>query len=146
MKSVLLLKKARKMNSSKKPDGVAWDEENEAYIAKLLPYATSNSSPVINIPNVDAFKQKGWKKSPNNFRQNSKIFKIKSKPLLPLPPTQKRSILQNLNLNPSWGKVTTFMQGKNGENFLSLIAPSDWNKKHLGTFRLNGEYKWERQN
>ena len=47
------------MNSSKKPDGVAWDEENEAYIAKLLPYATSNSSPVISVPNVDAFKQKG---------------------------------------------------------------------------------------
>ena len=50
------------MNSSKKPDGVAWDEENEAYIAKLLPYATSNSSPVISVPNVDAFKQKGVEK------------------------------------------------------------------------------------
>jgi hypothetical protein len=25
------------MKSSKKPDNVAWDEENEEYIAKLLP-------------------------------------------------------------------------------------------------------------
>ena len=56
------------MNSSKKPDGVAWDEENEAYIAKLLPYATSNSSPVISIPNVDAFKQKGVEKVSKQFQ------------------------------------------------------------------------------
>ena len=30
------------------------------------------------------------------------------------------------------------------EPFLSLIEPNNWNKKHLGSFRLNGEYKWER--
>ena len=51
------------MKSSKKPDGVAWDEESQSYIAKLLPYATSNSSPVIHVPNVDAFKKKGVDKS-----------------------------------------------------------------------------------
>jgi hypothetical protein len=56
------------MKSSKKPDGVAWDEENQEYISKLLPYATSNSSPVISIPNVDAFKKKGVDKVSKQFQ------------------------------------------------------------------------------
>ena len=63
------------MKSTKKPDGVAWNEETQEYISKLLPYATSNSSPVIHIPNVDAFKQKGWKKCRNSSKQNWKTCK-----------------------------------------------------------------------
>jgi hypothetical protein len=43
----------------KKPDAVVWDETNESYIAKLLPYASSISGPIIEVPNVDAFKKKG---------------------------------------------------------------------------------------
>ena len=56
------------MKSSKKPDNVAWDEENEEYIAKLLPYAISNSSPVISIPNVDSFKKKGVDRVTKQFQ------------------------------------------------------------------------------
>ena len=43
----------------KKPDNVAWDEEKQAYISKLLPYANSLSGPIIDVPNVDHFKKKG---------------------------------------------------------------------------------------
>jgi len=46
----------------KKPDQVVWNEEQEEYIARLLPYASQASGPVIKIPNVDAFKQKGVEK------------------------------------------------------------------------------------
>ncbi len=56
------------MKSSKKPDSVAWDEESKEYIAKLLPYAISNNSPVINIPNVDSFKKKGVDKVSKQFQ------------------------------------------------------------------------------
>ena len=69
------------MKSAKKPDGVAWNEETQEYISKLLPYATSNSSPVINIPNVDAFKQKGVEKVLSNSRQNWKICRPELKNL-----------------------------------------------------------------
>jgi len=119
------------MNSSKKPDGVAWDEENEVYIAKLLPYATTNSSPVISIPNVDAFKQKGVEKVSKQFvslaADTQKVYSAKFK------------------FEPVVGESYHLYAGKDGENFLSLISPDSWNKEYLGTFRLNGEYKWERQ-
>jgi hypothetical protein len=27
-------------------------------------------------------------------------------------------------------------------NFLSLIGPQEWNKEHIGTFKLNSDKKW----
>ncbi|MFT5713611.1 MAG: hypothetical protein ACI9WT_000147, partial [Flavobacterium sp.] len=30
----------------------------------------------------------------------------------------------------------------NGVNFLSLIGPLEWNKEHIGTFKLNSDKKW----
>ena len=50
----------------KKPDAVVWDETQESYIAKLLPYASSLSGPIIEVPNVDAFKKKMNKKQFQN--------------------------------------------------------------------------------
>ena len=47
----------------KKPDSVVWDEATNAFVAKLLPYASSVSGPLIDIPNVDAFKRKGVEKA-----------------------------------------------------------------------------------
>jgi len=100
------------MKSSKKPDGVAWDEESKEYISKLLPYATSNSSPVISIPNVDAFKKKGVDKVSKNFKQNSLIYKIKLNHLLLWQQTLSRCILLSLNLNPLLVKAIIYMLAK----------------------------------
>jgi hypothetical protein len=69
------------MKSSKKPDNVVWDEESQEYISKLLPYADSNSSPVINIPNVDSFKKKGVDKVSKQFQAELEDLQNKSKAL-----------------------------------------------------------------
>ena len=64
----------------KKPDSVVWDETQENYIAKLLPYASSISGPIIEVPNVDAFKKKGVDKVSKQFQAelNDLQQKIKS--------------------------------------------------------------------
>ena len=54
---------------SKKPDQIVWDEEQGEYIARLLPYAAQASGPVIKIPNIDSFKQKGAEKVSKQFRK-----------------------------------------------------------------------------
>jgi Protein of unknown function (DUF2452) len=33
-------------------------------------------------------------------------------------------------------------RGDDGINFLSLISPQEWNKEHIGTFKLNSDKKW----
>ena len=50
-----------------KPDSVVWDDTQENYIAKLLPYASNISGPIIEVPNVDAFKKKGVDKKHGSY-------------------------------------------------------------------------------
>ena len=47
------------MKKKKKPDNIVWDENKEEYIARLLPYGSDTSSPVIDVPNVAGFKIEG---------------------------------------------------------------------------------------
>lgn len=133
------------MKSTKKPDGVAWSEETEAYIAKLLPYATSNSSPVIHVPNVDAFKKKGVDKVSKQFQAELHDLQNKIKSFVTLAADTQQVYSARFKFEPIVGERYHLYVGKDGENFLSLIAPANWDKEHLGTFRLNGEYKWVRE-
>jgi len=59
--------------------------------------------------------------APNNFKQNSKICKIKSNSLLLLLLTPRRFILQNLSLNPLSEKVIISMLGKMEKIFCRLF-------------------------
>ena len=133
------------MNSSKKPDGIAWDEDSKEYISKLLPYATSNSSPVISIPNVDAFKKKGVDKVSKQFQAELTDLQNKIKSFVTVASDTQKVYSAKFKFEPIVGERYHLYAGENGENFLSLIAPSDWKKEHLGSFRLNGDYKWERE-
>lgn len=133
------------MKSSKKPDGVAWDEESQSYIAKLLPYATSNSSPVIHVPNVDAFKKKGVDKVSKQFQAEFEDLQSKIKAFVNLASDTQQVYSAKFKFEPIVGERYHLYEGKGGEQFLSLISPDAWDKKHLGTFRLNGDYKWERE-
>ena len=131
------------MKSSKKPDSVAWDEESKEYIAKLLPYAISNNSPVINIPNVDSFKKKGVDKVSKQFQAELTDLREKIKSFVNLASDTQMVYSAKFKFEPIVGETYHLYEGTK-EPFLSLIEPKNWNKKHLGSFRLNGEYKWER--
>ena len=52
----------------KKSDSVVWDDSNNKYFAKILPYSSSLSGPIIKVPNVDAFKKRGVDKVSKLFR------------------------------------------------------------------------------
>lgn len=133
------------MKTAKKPDGVAWDEKSEVYISKLLPYATSNSSPVIHVPNVDAFKKKGVDKVTQQFQAELEDLQHKIKSFVDLASDTQMVYSAKFKFEPLVGETYHLYRDKKGENFLSLIAPKDWNKEHLGSYRLNSDYKWVRQ-
>jgi hypothetical protein len=50
----------------------------------------------------------------------------------------------HFKFEPIVGEIYHLYEGK-GKNFLSLVEPSEWKKQHLGSFRLNSDFKWERQ-
>ena len=62
---------------NRKSDNIVWDETQEKYIAKLLPYASQVNSPLIEVPNVDAFKKKGVDKVSKQF--NAELVDLKKK-------------------------------------------------------------------
>jgi len=46
------------------------------------------------------------------------------------------------SFEPIAGEVYHLYENKNGDNFLSLISPNEWNEKHIISVRLNSDYKW----
>jgi len=126
----------------KKPDSVAWDETTENYVSKILPYATSVSGPVIDVPNVNAFKKKGVEKASAVLQAEWNELQEKIKTFA----TQARHTQQVYNADfkfePVVGEVYYLYEGKENA-FLSLIPPTKWKQTFLGAFRLNSEYRWE---
>lgn len=43
---------------------------------------------------------------------------------------------------PVVGEIYHLYQGNDNKQFLSLIGPEEWNKEHLGAFKLNSDKKW----
>lgn len=126
----------------KKPDQVVWDQEQEDYIARLLPYATQANGPVIKIPNVDAFKQKGVEKVSKQLQTELDELQNKIKNFVKSASDTQKVYTAKFKFEPLVGEVYFLYQGEK-EEYLSLIPPNQWKKKFLGAFRLSSEYKWE---
>jgi hypothetical protein len=126
----------------KKPDQVVWDQEQEDYIARLLPYATQANGPVIKIPNVDAFKQKGVEKVSKQLQIELEELQNKIKNFVKSASDTQKVYTAKFKFEPLVGEVYFLYQGEK-EEYLSLIPPNQWKKKFLGAFRLSSEYKWE---
>jgi hypothetical protein len=43
---------------------------------------------------------------------------------------------------PVIGETYHMYLGDDGIEFLSLIAPNEWNKEFIGSFKLNSDKKW----
>lgn len=122
---------------------MVWDETHETYLAKLLPYASSLSGPIIEVPNVDAFKKKGVDKVSKQFQAELTDLQEKIKSFVSLAADTQQVYNAHFKFEPVVGETYYLYQGLNN-TFLSLIEPSQWKQEHLGTFRLNSDYKWER--
>jgi hypothetical protein len=46
------------------------------------------------------------------------------------------------SFEPVIGEIYHLYKDAEGINFLSLIGPTEWNKEHVGTFKLNSDKKW----
>ena len=128
---------------SKKPDQVVWDDDQKKYIARLLPFAAQTSGPVIKIPNVDAFKQKGVEKVSKQLQTELEELQNKIKDFVKSANDTQKVYAAKFKFEPLVGETYFLYEGKK-DRYLSLISPDQWNKKFIGAFRLSSEYKWER--
>jgi len=129
-------------NQTKKPDNIVWDEKTEKYNASLLPYGSSVSAPVIVLDDVGAFKQRGVGKVQKTF--NAKFEELVDEYNNLIDEVKLNSLIYNSNFSfePVIGEIYHLYQRNNGNYFLSLVSPNEWNQKFIVSVRLNSENKW----
>ncbi|MGA0432011.1 MAG: DUF2452 domain-containing protein [Flavobacteriaceae bacterium] len=126
----------------KKPDAVVWDETTQQYVAKLLPYASSNSGPIIELPNVDAFKQQGVQKASKMLKAEWDDLQSQLSQFVKMAQQTQRVYAAQYKFEPIVGETYYLYTGQKGD-FLSIIPPEQWNKELVARVRLRPDYKWE---
>jgi hypothetical protein len=137
-----LIVSLKKIVLKKKPDSVVWDEASDSYVAKLLPYASSVSGPLIEVPNVDAFKRKGVEKASKILSAELEELQQRIKDFVTQAGNTQRVYAATYKFEPIVGETYHLYEGESGD-FLSIIPPNQWRKTHVGSFRLTSDFKWE---
>jgi hypothetical protein len=132
------------MTNEKKPDNVVYNADTHEYDAYLKSYGTHVGAPVITSTDTTAWKNRSINKL--NHKIQTRFTEIKA---------QYESLIQEFEYNrlihkakfsfePVLGQHYHLYERKNGENFLSLIAPNECNFTSVGSFYLNADQIWEK--
>lgn len=125
----------------KKPDNVVYAEK-EGYNAHLLPYATSVGAPIIRVDDLVSWKSRGITNVNKEFENKFNELKLQYISLMQEFEWNEMVYSSKFSFEPVIGEIYHLYRDAAGALFLSLIAPNEWNKEHVGTFKLNSEKKW----
>ena len=126
---------------SKKTDNVVFSE-NEGYNASLLSYSTSVGAPVIRIDDVVSWKSRGISSVNKEFENKFNELKMQYENLMREFEWNELVYSAKFSFEPVIGEIYYLYANEDGTNSLSLISPLEWNKEHIGTFKLNSDKKW----
>ena len=120
---------------TKKPDNVA---DNPG----LLPYGTNVSAPSIKPTDLTTFKKNGLDKV-------TKVFDRRYKEIVEKAETLQKTFLitqtvyeSKYKFEPIIGEIYHLYEDSDGGYSLSIISPSEWNKKHVYSVVLNSDMTW----
>lgn len=131
--------------SDKKPDSVVWSPD-EGYSANRKAYPTTIGAPKFDLPNVPLFREISSKKMMAVFDQEVEEIKESINRLYEEYNTSIMVWESRISFEPIVGKIY-HLYNFNGQNTLSLISPSEWNRHDdfIGSFVLNSDNKWIKQ-
>lgn len=124
-----------------KPDNIVFSDEH-GYNASLLPYATSVGAPAIKAEDLAGWKSMGIHKVNKEFESKFNELKAQYQNLIEEFQWYELLYSARFSFEPIVGEIYHLYKDADGLNFLSLIAPKEWNKEHVGTFRLRSDKKW----
>lgn len=128
--------------STDKPDLVVWSEER-GYYAKELTYGSNIGAPKIELSNADSWKQTGVSNVNHYFQ--TKFQELKE---------LYHKYVQEFGWNdliyrhaeysfiPIVGHTYHLYERDNGQMFLSIIEPTAWQMRWVGSFQLDSSGKW----
>jgi hypothetical protein len=126
---------------SKIPDNVVYSVE-EGFNANILPYATNVGAPVIRVDDVVSWKSRGIDNVNKELGNKFNELRIQYQKLIEEYEWNELVYSAKFSFEPVIGEIYHLYRDANGVNFLSLIGPLEWNKEHIGTFKLNSDKKW----
>lgn len=124
-----------------RPDNVVFSDEN-GYNAGLLTYATNVGAPAIKMDDVVSWKSRGISNVNKEFENKFNELKMQYENLMEEYEWNELVYGARFSFEPVIGEIYHLYRGDDGINFLSLISPAEWNKEHIGTFKLNSGKKW----
>lgn len=124
-----------------RPDNIVFSEES-GYNASLMPYSTNVGAPVIKMDDVVSWKSRGISTVNKEFENKFNELKVQYQNLMAEYEWNELVYGARFSFEPVIGEIYHLYQGDDGVNFLSLIGPQEWNKEHIGTFKLNSDKKW----
>lgn len=124
-----------------RPDNIVFSEDH-GYNASLLPYGTNLGAPQIKMDDVVSWKSRGI--SAVNKELEHKFIELKMQYQRLMEEYEWNELVYNakFSFEPVIGEIYHLYRGSDGITILSLIAPNEWNREHIGTFRLNSDKKW----
>ena len=126
---------------NKKPDNIVYSED-KGYNASFLPYSTSVGAPIIRVDDIVSWKSRGITNVNKEFENKFKELKNQYESLMQEFEWNELVYNAKFAFEPVIGEIYHLYVSEEGNNFLSLISPHEWNKEHLGTFKLNSDKKW----
>ena len=126
---------------NKKPDNIVYSED-KGYNASFLPYSTSVGAPIIRVDDIVSWKSRGITNVNKEFENKFKELKNQYESLMQEFEWNELVYSAKFAFEPVIGEIYHLYVSEEGNNFLSLISPQEWNKEHLGTFKLNSDKKW----
>ncbi len=124
-----------------RPDNIVFSED-QGYHANLLPYSTNVGAPIIKVDDVVSWKSRGISNVNKEFENKFNELKLQYQALMEEYEWNELVYQSKFSFEPVIGEIYHLYRGEDGGNFLSLIGPQEWNKEHIGTFKLNSERKW----
>jgi hypothetical protein len=127
--------------SGKIPDNVVHSDES-GYNASLLPYSTNVGAPSIRIDDIVSWKSRGISNVNKEFENKFNELREQYENMMREYECNELVYNSKFSFEPIVGETYHLYKGSDGVNFLSLISPNEWNRDHIGTFKLNSDKKW----
>lgn len=130
--------------TKKKPDQVVYNEEKKRYDAALTPYATNLGAPAIVTDDVTTWKNSNISKVNHQFKTEYEELKAQYEKMIEQFEYNNLIYSAKFSFEPIVGAIYHLYRSKNGEPFLSLIAPEECTWDFVGTFALKADKIWNR--
>ena len=127
----------------KKPDLVVWSKER-GYYASQLTYGSNLGAPAIKLEDVAGWKTSQAMGANKHFNERYEELKEEFNKILEEVHWNDMVYSSDYSFVPVIGEMYHLYERENGKNFLSIIEPSSWNIKHVASFKLDSDKKWNK--